>query len=298
MKDETMERTAADPKTQDRCPGFSPGWIVCCCVNCKRVLCARVVAMVVSVVTCDCGAEIDIPIGEGFSRTYGDQTAERLSADDESAKERILAIDLSIYDELVTYPAGTDWPLERKKILFLQTALRLGIPWADVVQCTTPYFGTTLRSPPMPLVHPIQVPPFTPPAFDIARQTSDQWGASADKAWKTYLAMAANGLREQRQKFLNDGALKEFDRPRRSSCKASQKKAPIADEVDRFIWAVMRFFSAQFGQPMKWADLARYWSLPGVRKHSGPPAIQAKRKRAEQIRNTITKVLGDLGLPA
>jgi hypothetical protein len=293
-----MESRAADPKTQDRFPGFSPGWIVCCCVNCKRVLCARVVAMVVSVVTCDCGAEIDIPIGEGFSRTYGDQTAERLFADDESVKERILAIDLSIYDELVTYPAGSDWPLERKKILFLQTALRLRIPWADVVQCTTPYFGTTLCSPPMPVVPLSKVPPFTPPAFDIARQTPDQWGASADKAWKTYLAMAANGLREQRQKFLNDGALKEFDRPRRSSCKASQKKAPIADEVDRFIWAVMRFFSAQFGQPMKWADLARYWSLPGVRKHSGPPAIQAKRKRAEQIRNTITKVLGDLGLPA
>jgi hypothetical protein len=262
------------------------------------MLFTRVVAMVAPVVTCDCGAEIDIPIGEGFSRIYGDQTAERLFADDESLKERILAIDLSIYDELVTYPAGIDWPLERKKILFLQTALRLGVTWADVVQFTTPHFGTTLHSPPMPLVDPIQVPPFTPPAFDIARQTPDQWGASADQAWKTYLAMAADGLREQRQKFLDDGALKEFDRPRRTSRKASQKKAPIADELDRFMWAVVRFFSAQFGQPVKWADLADSCPLPGVPQYPRPPAIKAKRKRAEQIRHRIIKVLEDLGLPA
>src|ERR1035438_7885134 len=56
-------------------------------------------------------------------------SAERLWADDENAKARILEIDLSAYDELITYPVEVDWPRERRKIIFLQTALRLAIPW-------------------------------------------------------------------------------------------------------------------------------------------------------------------------
>jgi hypothetical protein len=52
---------------------------------------------------------------------------ERLWADDEKARERILGIDLSVYDDLITYPAGgVDWPHERKKILFCQGARRNG----------------------------------------------------------------------------------------------------------------------------------------------------------------------------
>lgn len=69
---------------------------------------------------------------------------ERLWADDEKANERILGVDLSVYDDLITFPAGgVDWPYERKKILFLQTALRCGVPWDDVVRLTAPYFGAS-----------------------------------------------------------------------------------------------------------------------------------------------------------
>jgi hypothetical protein len=72
------------------------------------------------------------------------EPAQRLWADDENAKMRILNIDLSDYDGLVTFPAGIDWPFERAKLRFLQTALRLDIPWGTVVQFTAPYFGQTL----------------------------------------------------------------------------------------------------------------------------------------------------------
>ena len=59
----------------------------------------------------------------------------------------------------------------------------------------------------MPVVALTQPPSFTPPAFDIARQTSEQWGAAADEAWKAYRAMAAHGFREQRQNLLDNDVI-------------------------------------------------------------------------------------------
>jgi hypothetical protein len=247
-------------------------------------------------VTCPCGAEISIPPKQ-FSNILIDQAPERLWAGDETGKERILGIDLSIYDELTTYPAGVDWSLERKKIRFLQTALRMGIPWADVVQLTSPYFGQTLNSPPVPVVALTQPPSFTPPAFDIARQTPEQWGDAADEAWKAYRAMAAHGFREQRQNLLDNDVLREFDRPRRSSGIVGQKKAPITAESDGLIWAALYFFSARFGKPMTWARLAELYPLPGAPQYPKPAVINAKRKRAEQIRTRVTKILRVLRLP-
>jgi hypothetical protein len=56
---------------------------------------------------------------------------ERLYAEDASLLNAYLAVDLSKYDDLLTYPAGKDWPKERCKLLFLQIALRLGIRGAQ-----------------------------------------------------------------------------------------------------------------------------------------------------------------------
>src|SRR5579863_5572221 len=61
--------------------------------------------------------------------------------------DRLMAIDLSKYDDLVTYTTDRDWPRERKKIRFLQTAVRLGYDPALVVKLTGGFFGKALKTP-------------------------------------------------------------------------------------------------------------------------------------------------------
>lgn len=224
------------------------------------------------------------------------EPAERLSADDEDARERILSIDLSVYDKLVTYPAGVDWARERKKILFLQTALRLDFPWKDIVRCTAPHFGQTLHSPFVPIVKPILPQPFHAPAFDIARQTVGQWTSEADKAWKAYRNYEASGLRESRQQLIQRGLLSEFERPRCSTGIKGQAKARIFDDKTAYDYAALYFFAAQLGKPLTWVELARGLT---IRKPEGsiPERTKLKRKLAEQIRTNVIKVFVDVGLP-
>src|ERR1019366_3842497 len=92
-----------------------------------------------------------------------------------------------------------------------------------------------------------------------------------------------HGFQEKRQNLLDNDVLREFDRPRRSSGIAGQRKAPITAESDGFIWAALYFFSAQFGKPMTWARLAELYPLPGAPKYPKPAVINAKRKRAELV---------------
>ena len=108
-----------------------------------------------------------------------------------------------------------DWDLERKKILFLQTALKLGFPWADVVKFTRPFFGQTLYSSPVPISSPFEAPSFMPPAFDIATQTPEQWGTAADAAWKAHRTAAIEEIRKYRSDLIDAGLIKELNRPRR-----------------------------------------------------------------------------------
>jgi hypothetical protein len=225
------------------------------------------------------------------------ESAERLWAEDPNAKERILAIDLSAYDELVTYPTGVDWPHERGKMLFLQTALRLDVPWDMVVRLTVPYFGQTLHPPFVPIIAPILPTSFLPPAFDIARQTVEQWAVAAETAWKAYRAFVTSGFQETRTHLIQSRALREFRRPRRTTGVRGQAKAPIMDEKTAYLWAVLYFFGAQFGKPLTWADLAA--NEPQLRKFKGSPPDRAKLKRklAEQVRTNVTSVLRALKLP-
>jgi hypothetical protein len=49
-------------------------------------------------------------------------------------ENRLMTIDLSRDEGLVTYPAGGhDWSVKRQQVLLLQTAIQLGFDWADVV---------------------------------------------------------------------------------------------------------------------------------------------------------------------
>ena len=206
-------------------------------------------------------------------------------------KEQLVAIDLSQYDQIVTYPGGVDWPLERKKILFLQTAVRLGCPWCDVVQWTHPYFGHVLRPPFDPVVEPTDMQSFTPPPFDVARQTPGQWATAADEAWNEYRTGILCQISEWRRTQINQGALKELPRPRRSSGIQGLDKAAIAEEKTAFEWAVCAFLGAP------WSIIARYYPpLSGWHKDPNAAAKQ-RRKRAGQIRKRVQAILGDLRLP-
>jgi hypothetical protein len=221
-----------------------------------------------------------------------DGPAERLSADDERAKGRILGIDLSIYDELAVVPSGeVNWPLERKKVLFLQTALRCGVPWRLVVQFTQPHFGPTLESPPVPVVGPIVPPSFTPPAFDIARQTPEDWARAADEAWTAYRQMTVLLFRDRCR------GLVEVERPRRASGIAGQKKAPIPDEAEVVVWAVLAYFSASLSEPIGWSRLAEMYPLPDTPTCPAPEVRRARRRRADQIATRVMALLTELGLP-
>jgi hypothetical protein len=76
-----------------------------------------------------------------------------------------------------------------------------------------------------------------------------------------------------------------------------QAKAPIVNEKTSYLWAVVYFFAAQFGQPLTWAEFAE--SELQLRKLKGSPPERArmKRKLAEQVRTHVSTVLRGLKLP-
>ena len=96
-------------------------------------------------------------------------------------KERLLAIDLSEYDQLRTYPGGgTDWQLMRDRVLFLQTAVRTGIPWHEAAGRTTAHFGQTLRPPFHAVSPPLEPSAYQPPIYDHSRHTPEEWALEAE----------------------------------------------------------------------------------------------------------------------
>jgi hypothetical protein len=199
------------------------------------------------------------------------------------AKDRLMAVDLSGYDGLITYPTGRDWPLERKKLLFLQTAVRLRVEWDDVVRMTRPFFKRTLSELFQPVVVPMEIgDPFFPPPYDIARQTPQHWMAEADLEWKKYRDGMAQQISDRRNALIARGELKEFERRRKNSGVAGLKKAAIADERTAFEWAARRFFTDAL-----WAEIAKQYPSPN----------QPRAKRRDQIRKRSTAILKDLGLP-
>jgi hypothetical protein len=205
-------------------------------------------------------------------------------------KKQLLDIDLSRYDRLVTYPADNNWPLEREKILFLQTAVRLGFPFYYVVHATRERFGATLKPPPYyAAVFPAQLNPFLPPVFDVARQTPEEWGVAADRAWHAYRAAGVRELSEWRQREIDGGSIKEFKR-RRKSDKLARRKVAIADEKTAFEWAVHWFLGTSLTKlAFKYPPPSGYSKIP--RK-----AAKERRKRAEQIRSRATLILKRLGV--
>jgi hypothetical protein len=211
------------------------------------------------------------------------------------SESRIMTIDLNGYEGLETYPSGLDWSVERQRILFLRTAIRLGFDWIDILELTNPYFGHTLNQPPVPVVYPYRVPPFGLPDYDVARQTPDEWAAIADYQWQRH----RNGILSQiivwRSELIRQGKLAESPRHRKHSGIDSQKKAHIVDEQEAFEWAAIYFFGPR-DESKAFADLARLFADRRVRDIK--VSNQRKtRQRATQIRKRVSLILGELGLP-
>lgn len=229
-------------------------------------------------------ATIDRTVGAQIDTRQPNRRAlARAKVEEHITKDRLMAVDLSGYDDLVTYPTGRDWPLERKKLLFLQTALRLGVEWDDVVRMTRPFFERRLSELFLPVVVPVGIgDPFFPPPFDIARQTLQHWMKAADLAWKKYLDEMAHEILVWRNGLIARGELKEFERQRKNSGISGLKKTAIADERTAFEWAARHFFTNS-----SWADIAKLY----------PSRNQPRAKRRDQIRKRSTTILKELGLP-
>lgn len=210
--------------------------------------------------------------------------------------DRLMTIDLSAYDWLVTQPPGRDVSVERLRILFLRTAIRLGFEWIDIVEITKAFFGQTLAQPPVPVVFPCSVEPFQPPEYDVARQSPGDWAAIADYQWQCYRAAKLSQIREWREVLIKDERLVEIPRPRKQSgLESGLKKANIADEQEALEWAVVCFFGPAGGSSI-FADLARIFPDRRVGR-DGLSAGQQTRRRAAQIRKRVQRILGALGLP-
>ena len=205
---------------------------------------------------------------------------------------QLMAIDLSQYGELVAYPSsnGIDWDVERQKVLFLQTAVHLGFDFQTVVDFTRPYFGESLRAPSEPVVKPLEIPPFLPPPFDVARRTPGQWGKQADREWKQHRDEIVRQITTQRQEHIHQGVLKEFARRRQDRGVSGQDKNAIAAEQTAYEWAALYFFGIG-----SWSEIASWYPLASVSKNP-VEAAKAHRKRAEQIRKRVALILEELGL--
>ena len=211
-------------------------------------------------------------------------------------KEQLLAIDLRVYDELAVYPADSiDWPLERKRVLFLQIAVKLGYPWGGVVYFTRQYFGPEIYRAPIALPALTPVDPFLPPPYD-SRTTPAQWAREYDAASRAHRDSILKQIKEFHSYQIKKGTLKLFERERLDRGMGGQTKAAIADEERVNVWAALYFFSLFTEKRVSWADLAT--SYPGSRSSKNPvEAAKAKRKRADQIRKRVYALLQEIGLP-
>jgi len=197
--------------------------------------------------------------------------------------ERLMEIDLRGCDDLLVEPPEGDWSRDRKIILFLQTGLRLGFEWTDVIEMTKPYFGPTLNQPPSPCIGTGDLGRFSPPAHDQAkRQQSRQFMLDLTSLL--------------RRRLIQEGTLVKCSRLRKDSRTEGLNKAHIVDEQAAYEWATLHFFGPNTASK-PFADLARMF--PDRRIRTGNPKEKRKeiRRRADQIRKRVAQILGELGLP-
>jgi hypothetical protein len=205
--------------------------------------------------------------------------------------EQLMAIDLSEYDQLRTYPGeATDWQLMRDQVLFLQTAVRVGIPWHEVARRTIPHFGAILKPPFQAVSQRLEPSPYQPPIYDHSRHTPAEWALEADTGWRKYRDELLFPIKAEFEQLVASGELKVFNRPRVT--RESTPKAAILDERTAFEMAVKRFFIGT-----KWAGLADEHPPHGGYRGNAAEKVRLKKKRANQIRMRIQAILKHVRLP-
>jgi len=186
-------------------------------------------------------------------------------------KDQLLAIDLSKYDCLRTYPGeATDWQLMRDRVLFLQNAVRAGIPWHEAAQETTPWFGRILKPPFEAVGQPLAPSAYQSPIYDHSRHTPREWALAADAGWRKHRDELLGPIQTEFEQLVESGELKIFNRPRVS--RESTPKAEILDEGIAYGMAAKRFF-----RETKWADLADRHPPPAG--YCGNPNYRAQQKK-------------------
>lgn len=219
--------------------------------------------------------------------------------------EQLLAIDLSPYNGFVSYPNdGEDWQLERDRIVFLQTAARLKVPFEVLTERTVPFFGQALRRAPelVAIALPMLVPVPRLPKFDPVYQTVEDWTAELDVVLATYRGELISIAREQVDRLIQKRRLVRFERRRntqskdkgvrKSRARKRPAKADIIDEATAYELAALRFFLK-----ISWADLARKDSPPKSGYSTNPIQKQKQiARRGNQIRMRVQPVLERLGL--
>jgi hypothetical protein len=206
-------------------------------------------------------------------------------------KDQLLAIDLSKYDCLRTYPGeATDWQLMRDRVLFLQNAVRAGIPWHEAAQETTPWFGRILKPPFEAVGQPLAPSAYQSPIYDHSRHTPREWALAADAGWRKHRDELLGPIQTEFEQLVESGELKIFNRPRVS--RESTPKAPILDEETAYTMAAKNFLAGA-----TWARLADEYPPPGGYRGAPADKVRQKRKRANQIRTRIGVILRHLGLP-
>ena len=129
--------------------------------------------------------------------------------------EQLLPIDLSPCDEFISYPNdGQDWQLERDRIVFLQTAARLKIPFEVLTERTVPFFGQALRRIPelVAIALPLLVLEPRLPKFDPVFQTVEDWTAELDVVLANYRNELISIARERIDRLVQQGPLVRFER--------------------------------------------------------------------------------------
>jgi hypothetical protein len=174
--------------------------------------------------------------------------------------------------------------------MFLQKAVRAGIPWPQVVDRTIPHFGRILKPPFEPVCEQLGPSAYQPPVYDTSRHTPVSWAGEANDGWHQHRAAFLEPIEVVFNQLIASGELKLFDRPRLSKEVANNE--PIIGECLMSEMAAMRFFR---GTP--WTDLAK--QFPPTSGYHGSPAdkVKQRKRRANQIRMRVGLLLEELGLP-
>jgi hypothetical protein len=203
--------------------------------------------------------------------------------------EQLLAIDFSAYDEILLVPTSGQsdpefnrWQWERDKVMFTQAALMCGVSFDELIQKTRPHFGD-LWLPPDVTRALIDMGKITLPTFHMARQTPEQWGATAKSQCADLIDQLVAFQEENIANELKSGALNAVPRRRKT----------VIDDATANTMAAKRYFHGT-----RWLDLADQHPPPGGYSKFCATSKKQRENRAAHIQARVNDILIRLKLVA